>query len=259
MRKTIITGFIVLTMSIATIFTGCGSAKTEATTQTTTQTATSSQTEASTQQMTEATVESQAVKKSSQFTKPKKGETIAVMQIKGYGNVSVKFFKKAAPKAVENFVTHAKEGYYDGLTFHRVIDSFMIQGGDPTGTGMGGESIWGEEFENECTDDLLVVRGSLCMANAGPDTNGSQFFIMQTKPEYMNEQYFGSTALTDDQKQIYMQKGGAPWLQGQHTVFGQVYKGMKVIDKIAATQTDGNDKPLDDVVIKKVTIKKYKG
>ena len=108
----------------------------------------------------------------------KKGDTIATIHT-NYGDIKVWFFPKYAPKAVENFTTHAKEGYYNGLIFHRVINNFMIQGGDPTGTGAGGESIWGKEFENEVNLNLRSFRGALCMANAGPDTNGSQFYIVQ--------------------------------------------------------------------------------
>ena len=192
-----------------------------------------------------------------QYQGPKEGDTVAAIKVKGYGTIRVCFFPDQAPKAVENFITHAKEGYYDGVTFHRVINDFMIQGGDPTGTGAGGESIWGEEFENECTDELLVTRGSLCMANAGPDTNGSQFFITQARPETMSEQYFAQTSLSDAAKEIYMEKGGAPWLQNQHTVFGQVYEGMDVVDAIAAMDSDGQGTPAEKIVMKKVVVSQY--
>ena len=115
-----------------------------------------------------------------QFTAVKEGETVATMKT-NMGDIKIKFFKEDAPKAVENFLTHAKNGYYDGLIFHRVIKDFMIQGGDPNGTGTGGESIWGHPFEDEFTPELHNFRGALCMANAGPSTNGSQFFIVQAK------------------------------------------------------------------------------
>ena len=127
-----------------------------------------------------------------------------------------------APKAVTNFVTLAKDGYYDNLTFHRVIDGFMIQGGDPKGDGTGGTSIYGETFEDE-ENDLPMVRGTLAMANAGPDTNGSQFFIVQKD---------------------------APWLKNGpalYTVFGIVTKGIEVVDVIATVPKDRNDKPLTPV------------
>lgn len=113
-----------------------------------------------------------------QLNPPEAGEEIAVLTT-NYGTIKIRLFPDAAPKAVENFKTHIEEGYYDGLTFHRVIDGFMIQGGDPLGNGTGGESIWGEPFEDEFNKDLLNIRGSLAMANSGPDTNGSQFFINQ--------------------------------------------------------------------------------
>lgn len=120
-----------------------------------------------------------AAKKTDQLADAQKGETIVTMKVKGYGEMKFKFFMKKAPLAVKNFVTLASNGYFDGQIFHRVINDFMIQGGDPTGTGTGGESIWGEEFKNEVCDELLPLRGALCMANSGADTNGSQFFIVQ--------------------------------------------------------------------------------
>lgn len=114
-----------------------------------------------------------------QFAEPSEGDTYARINIKDFGTISVRFFEKEAPLAVENFVTHAREGYYDGVSFHRVIKDFMIQGGDPDGTGRGGESIWGKGFEDEFSDGLHPFRGALCMANTGqPGTNGSQFFIV---------------------------------------------------------------------------------
>ena len=113
----------------------------------------------------------------SQLAKPVSGETVATMKT-SMGDIKIRLFPEAAPKTVENFTTHAKNGYYDGLIFHRVINDFMIQGGDPTGTGCGGESIWGSTFEDEFCTDLHNLRGALSMANAGPGTNGSQFFIV---------------------------------------------------------------------------------
>ena len=113
-----------------------------------------------------------------QLQLPKEGEEIVVMNT-NYGTIKIRLFPEAAPKAVENFKTHAKNGYYNGLTFHRVIDEFMIQGGDPNGNGTGGESIWGEPFEDEFHVDYHHIRGALSMANSGPNTNGSQFFIVQ--------------------------------------------------------------------------------
>ncbi len=113
-----------------------------------------------------------------QTEKPSAGEEVAIMHT-SMGDISIRFFPEAAPKAVQNFITHAKNGYYNGVTFHRVIEDFMIQGGDPEGTGRGGESIWGDSFEDEFDSKLLNIRGSLSMANGGVNTNGSQFFINQ--------------------------------------------------------------------------------
>lgn len=182
---------------------------------------------------------------------PESGDQIAVIEIEGMGTIRIRLFEAQAPKAVENFVTHAKDGYYDGVIFHRVIDDFMIQGGDPTGTGSGGESIWGEDFENESCDDLIPIRGALCMANAGMDTNGSQFFIVQASDADISS---SSVELTDSQKQKFEENGGTPWLVGGYTVFGQVIEGMDIVDEIAAVETDSSDRPLEDVVMKSVTI-----
>ena len=115
------------------------------------------------------------------FRAVKPGDTLVTMRT-NMGNIQFLMFPEAAPKAVENFVTHAKNGYYNGITFHRVIEGFMIQGGDPTGTGAGGESIWGDSFEDEFSPEAHNFRGALSMANAGPGTNGSQFFIVQAGP-----------------------------------------------------------------------------
>lgn len=190
-----------------------------------------------------------------QTDEPQKGDEIAVFHIENYGDITVRLFKNAAPKAVENFVTHAKEGYYDGVIFHRVINDFMIQGGDPTGTGTGGESIWGSEFEDEIVDNLLPIRGALCMANRGADTNGSQFFIVQAKASNLDT--VNSDSLTDEQKKMFEEYGGTPHLVGGYTVFGQVIDGMDVVDAIAATSTDSNDKPLENVIITNIEIKEY--
>jgi len=194
---------------------------------------------------------------------PKKGETVAEIVIKDYGSIFVRFFDGAAPKAVENFVTHAKDGYYEGLTFHRVMDDFMIQGGDPTGTGMSGESIWGKNFEDEFSDDLQPYRGALCMANSGPNTNGSQFFIVQTAETYTADILKNAEkdlGVVFDEKAItnYGKIGGTPWLYKKHTVFGQVYEGLDVLDKVAAVAVDKDSKPTTDVIIEKINISKYK-
>jgi cyclophilin family peptidyl-prolyl cis-trans isomerase len=141
-----------------------------------------------------------------------------------HGAIEVELFDDDAPKTVENFRKLAGDGFYDGVVFHRVIPDFMIQGGDPTGTGMGGP---GYTFEDEFNDHK-VERGALAMANAGPNTNGSQFFIVTT--------------------------GAAPWLDGKHTVFGRVTSGMDAVDSIEKTDTDANDKPREPAVIERVEL-----
>jgi peptidyl-prolyl cis-trans isomerase B (cyclophilin B) len=141
-----------------------------------------------------------------------------------HGAIAIELFSDDAPKTVANFEKLAGDGFYDGVIFHRVIPDFMIQGGDPTGTGSGGP---GYKFEDEFNDQK-VVRGALAMANSGPNTNGSQFFIV-----------------TAD---------ACPWLDGKHTVFGRVTEGMDVVDTISGLDTDGRDKPRDDVVIERVEL-----
>jgi cyclophilin family peptidyl-prolyl cis-trans isomerase len=140
------------------------------------------------------------------------------------GPIAVELFDEDAPRTVDNFLTLSKEGYYDGLTFHRVIKDFMIQGGCPEGTGTGGP---GYEFEDEINRHK-IVRGAFAMANRGPDTNGSQFFIVTTE--------------------------AAPWLDGKHTVFGRVQAGMETVDAIEATETGAQDRPVDPVVIERVEL-----
>lgn len=166
------------------------------------------------------------------------------------GTIKIKLFPELAPKTVENFLTLSEDGYYDGITFHRVMNDFMIQGGDPTGTGGGGESIYGETFEDEFSDRLYNFRGALSMANAGPDTNGSQFFIVQAPvvPEdALNGEYPQKVS------EAYLELGGTPWLDGAHTVFGHVVEGMDVVDAIAATETE-NTRPIKDITITSIDI-----
>lgn len=171
------------------------------------------------------------------------------------GTIKVKLFEDLAPKAVENFVTLSKEGYYDGITFHRVIKDFMIQSGDPTGTGSGGDSIYGGFFDNEHSNQLYHIRGALSMANAGPNSNLSQFFIVQRKT--VSDDHIKQMEELNYPKKIieeYKKRGGTPWLDGGHTVFGQVIEGMDVVDKIANVSVDKKGKPLEDVILKKVTV-----
>ncbi len=201
-----------------------------------------------------------------QFAKPEKNDTVAEIVIKDFGSIFVRFFEGAAPKAVENFTTHAKEGYYDGLTFHRIIEDFMIQGGDPTGTGRGGESIWEKYFEDEFTDDLQPYRGALCMANAGANTNGSQFFIVQSGQLYEEnalKSYELMTKAKFNEKAIknYGKIGGTPWLHKAHTVFGQVYEGYEVLDAVARVEKADpqNGIPAVPVVIETIKVFEYSG
>lgn len=171
-----------------------------------------------------------------------------------HGQITIQLFDKLAPMTVENFTRLAKKGYYDGTTFHRVISDFMIQGGDPEGNGTGGESIWGHPFEDEFTDQLFNLRGTLSMANSGPNTNGSQFFIVQNKN--MPKRYIREMEPAGYPKEIIhaYKQGGTPWLDGRHTVFGQVIDGMDVVDKIAKVKKDKADKPLEAVVINSINI-----
>ena len=141
-----------------------------------------------------------------------------------HGEITFELFDEDAPKTVDNFRKLARDGFYDGLTFHRIISDFMIQGGCPEGTGTGGP---GYTFEDEINQHK-VVRGALAMANAGPDTNGSQFFIVTI--------------------------GQAPWLDGKHTVFGKVTGGMDVVDKLESLPTDGRDRPREDARIDKLAV-----
>lgn len=191
------------------------------------------------------------------FTELKKGDVIATIKT-NFGSIRVKMLPEAAPKAVENFLTHARNGYYNGIIFHRVINDFMIQGGDPTGTGMGGESIWGDPFEDEFTPDARNFRGALSMANAGPGTNGSQFFIVQAGPETIDARMFPmlkrqGKEFSEEAVAKYTEMGGTPWLDGAHTVFGQAIEGMDVVDKIAAVRVDRSSRPYDEVTIIGIT------
>ena len=155
-------------------------------------------------------------------------EKIIVLET-NQGSIEIKLMPEVAPKACENFIGLVEKGYYDGTLFHRVIKDFMIQGGDPTGTGSGGESIWGKPFEDEVRPDITFDRaGLLAMANAGPNTNGSQFFI--------------TTKAT-------------PWLNIHHTIFGEVISGYEAVQKIEAAATGANDQPLSEQKIIRAYVK----
>ena len=219
-----------------------------------------------------------------QLELPEKGEEIAVVET-NMGTFKIRFFAEEAPKAVYNFKKLAQNGYYDGMTFHRIIENFMIQSGDPTATGFGGESIWGDSFDDEFNSNLLNITGSLSMANKGPNTNSSQFFInyteyapdwdyyqsfydaYKTQADVINEYYGGCPDLSKipaDVKELYDIYGGNLNLDGAfntagrgHTVFGQVFEGLEVVAKISRKETDDNDKPVDLIVINSVRIEIY--
>ena len=229
-----------------------------------------------------------------QFSKPETGDTIAIIHT-SMGDVTVRFFEEEAPKAVENFVTHAKEGYYDGLEFFRVVEDF-VQSGDPENTGKGGESIWGDEFEDEIVEYLSPYYGALCMANKGVNRNGSQFFIVTAKStdtskiEACNELAAKAEKVSEEKIKMYQEKGGAMWLDYQvgimyetnyvyhatrHTVFGHVLEGMDIVEAIsqvdtysAVQETDAmiddpnqtkilEDRPKEPVLVESIEITTY--
>ena len=173
-----------------------------------------------------------------------------------HGDLRVKLFPDHAPKTVANFIALSKDGYYDGVIFHRIIKDFMIQGGDPTGTGMGGESIYGESFEDEFSEELYNVRGALSMANAGPNTNGSQFFIVQNQHLPYSKKEIARGGWPEPIAEIYAEQGGTPHLDRRHTVFGQLADeaSYEVLDAIAGVETGAMDKPVEDVVIETIEI-----
>lgn len=172
------------------------------------------------------------------------------------GDITVNLFPEVAPKAVENFVGLAKKGYYDGVIFHRIINDFMVQGGDPTGTGAGGESLFGQPFEDEFSVEAFNLHGALSMANAGPNTNGSQFFIVTASqvPDQMLSQLEGA-GFPQEIIEAYKENGGTPWLDGRHTVFGHVVDGMDVVESMEDVPTNSADKPDEDIIIESIDIK----
>ena len=232
------------------------------------------------------TTSSEDDKIGSQLKMPEKGEDIAIIKT-NLGEMKLRFFKEEAPKACENFITLAKEGFYNGLIFHRVIKDFMIQTGDPNGNGTGGKTIWGDKFEDEFSDHLFNITYSVSMANSGPNTNGSQFFINQgekdnfigfdrfTKafevykqnPDEFTKKYgsiIDMDKMNEKIQKLYTENGGNPFLDGAysttgngHTVFAQVFEGKDVVDKIANVKTGENDKPLKNVKIEKIVIENY--
>ena len=173
-----------------------------------------------------------------------------------HGDMRIKLFPDHAPKTVANFIALSKDGYYDGVIFHRIIKDFMIQGGDPTGTGMGGESIYGDSFEDEFSEEIYNIRGALSMANAGPNTNGSQFFIVQNQHLPYSKKEIARGGWPEPIAEIYAEQGGTPHLDRRHTVFGQLADeaSYEVLDAIAGVETGAMDKPVEDVVIETIEI-----
>ncbi len=259
--------FLVLTLAAMTAFgmAGCGGGAADTNTEQTTETTTADTTTIL------------------QAEPPKEGDEIAVITT-SEGVIKMMFYPEEAPKAVENFKTLAKEGYYDGLLFHRVIEEFMIQTGDPEGTGSGGESCWGEPFEDEISEKLHYYKGAVAMANRGPNTNGSQFFIVQqnsvmedaltmiedardNNEEELSvtlpggENYTLGQLFPDTVLDYYRANGGAVHLEyvfgNPYTIFGQVFEGLEVVDTIAAAEKAANDKPIEDIIIESITFESY--
>lgn len=222
-----------------------------------------------------------------QLDPPQKGEEIAVVTMQSGETFKLRFFPDEAPKAVYNFKLHAIQGYYDGLTFHRIVKNFMIQGGDPQGDGYGGESVWGEPFADEFSANLLNIDGAVSMANSGANTNGSQFFINTTDGAQIQwdnyelgfEQYQADPdaftayygrwikmdVVPEEMKTLYNEHGGNAHLDGYycttgegHTVFAQVFEGMDNVMSLSKTEVKENGStPVEDVVIEKIEIITY--
>lgn len=205
------------------------------------------------------------------FTAPKEGEQVIIMKVKDYGEIKIKLFPEYADKGVENFVELAKKGYYDGLTFHRIIQDFMIQGGDPLGTGYGGTCIWGDKFDGGTDAHLINCSGSIAYANSGStSTNGSQFYINTGSP-YTDADFemLAQRGMTfsNEAKEIYKKAGGSPSLDGGYTVFGQVYDGLDIAYKLSQVETYTDNScyppreniPVKDVIMESVTVGEYDG
>lgn len=200
------------------------------------------------------------------FKEPAAGEEIVVIKTK-MGEMKARLFPEVAPIAVENFKKLIQNGYYnskDGtnMTFHRIINNFMIQGGDPTGTGSGGASASGQPFENEVSEKALNFRGALSMVNSGPNTNASQFFVVQAPQTIISNDLFSKLKTKQGKAfpikvmEKYKEVGGAPWLDFQYTVFGQVYEGLNILDQIAGVEVNESNRPMNDVIIESISIEK---
>lgn len=240
---------------------------TEAPTESETKTTTAETTENTTLDLTTENTETTSNNEKSHFANynaPKNGDKIIEMNIRDHGIVKFRLFPEYADKSVENFIKLSESGYYNGLTFHRVIKDFMIQGGDPLGTGYGGESIWGGYFDGGTDPHLIHVPGAVAFANSGSTaTNGSQFYIVTgeqniTEDDFLNYEEHGYS-FSNEQKKLYIENGGAPWLDNNYTIFGQVFEGLDVIFEIQYCGTDSDDRPLNNIIIDSVKVTEYNG
>ena len=257
MFRKILAGVFCTTL-VFSAFASCSGKAGVSSSESTTDTTSASATETTTEALTAENVDI------ANFTAPQKGDTIITMKIKDYGEVKFRLFPEYADKGVENFVELAKKGYYDGLKFHRVIRDFMIQGGDPEGTGMGGESVWGGKFDGGTDPHLIHVPGALAYANSGStSTDGSQFYVVTGSAITDDDlDYFsqGGYVFSDKAKAVYKKVGGTPWLDGSYTVFGQVIDGLDVIFKVQYVAVNAaSSMPLEDVIIESVTVGEYNG
>ncbi len=207
------------------------------------------------------------------YTAPVEGEEIVVIHVKDMGDIKIKLFPELLPEACENFTTLAKNGYYDELIFHRVIEGFMIQGGDPKGDGTGGESCWGGKFNGGVNEQLIHVPGALAYANsAGPTTDGSQFYIVtgaemtQEDLDYYESEDFAKQMMltydisfTKEAQELYKEHGGAPHLDGGYTVFGQVIEGLDIVYAISQVDVTDRSKPKQAVYMESITVEPYDG
>lgn len=199
------------------------------------------------------------------YTAPAEGDEIVVIHVKDYGDIRLRLFPELLPEACENFIGLAEQGYYDELIFHRIIEGFMIQGGDPKGDGSGGESIWGGKFDGGYDNQLIHVPGALAYANsAGTATDGSQFYIVTGGPVTERElnAYTEQASIyyPEEARALYLQHGGAPWLDGgNYTIFGQVIDGLDVVYAVSQAATDENNKPKKAIYMESVTVEQYDG
>lgn len=202
------------------------------------------------------------------FTAPEIGEKIAVIKVKDYGEIKIKFFPEYAADGVENFIGLSEMDYYDELIYHRVVQDFVIQGGDPRGDGTGGNSVWGQDFAVSASPNLYHFSGAVAYAHAQNGGNGSQFYIVCTNEgeTYANEavpltkEIIDQYGYTDEVASLYMEKGGLPFLDGGYTIFGQVFEGMDVVYAISEVKVDPETSmPAKQVVIESVEIVEYQG